>query len=153
MMAASAQHPFSKHARIRARRSAVQALYQWEMTHDPVTEVIAEFICDRSELKKADVAYFKVMLEGATGKVAEIDTGLTPLLDRPLYELDPVERSILRIGMYELLFHAEVPWRVVVNESVELAKMFGAEQSYKFINGVLDKAAHSIRAGEISRAS
>ena len=153
MMATGVQRAFSKHARVRARRSAVQALYQWEMTHDPVTEVIAEFIHDRSELKKADVGYFTVMLEGATGKVAEIDTGLAPLLDRPLYELDPVERAILRLGMYELLFHPEIPWRVVVNESVELAKMFGAEQSYKFINGVLDKAARSIRAREISRVS
>ena len=152
MMAADERRPFSKHARVRARRSAVQALYQWEMTHAPVAEVIAEFICDRSELKKADVDYFTSMLQGATGKVAEIDTGLAPLLDRPLYQLGPVERAILRIGMYELLFHQEIPWRVIVNESVELAKMFGAEQSYKYINGVLDKAARSIRAVEISRA-
>ena len=153
MMATGKQRSFSRHARVRARRSAVQALYQWEMTHDAVDEVIAEFISDRSELKKADVEYFTAMLEGATGKVAEIDTGLMPFLGRPLYELDPVERAILRLGMYELLFHAEVPWRVVVNESVELAKMFGAEQSYKFINGVLDKAAHRLRSVEIRDVS
>jgi N utilization substance protein B len=153
MMATGAQRAFSKHGRVRARRSAVQELYQWEMTHDPVSEVIAEFISDRNELKKADVGYFTVMLEGATGRVAEIDTALIPFLDRPLYELDPVERAILRIGMYELLCHPDIPWRVVVNESVELAKMFGAEQSYKYINGVLDKAARSLRAGEISGVS
>ena len=153
MMAADERRPFSKHARVRARRSAVQALYQWEMTHDPVTEVIAEFICDRSELKKADVDYFTSMLQGATGRVAEIDTGLAPLLDRPLYQLDPVERAILRIGMFELLCNPDIPWRVVVNESVELAKMFGAEQSYKFINAVLDKAARKLRSAEIRNVS
>jgi len=153
MMAPGKQRSFSKHARVRARRSAVQALYQWEMTHDPVTEVVAEFISDRSELKKADVEYFTAMLEGATGRVAEIDTGLAPFLGRPLHELDPVERAILRLSMYELLFHTEIPWRVVVNESVELAKMFGAEQSYKFINGVLDKAARRLRSAEIRNVS
>ena len=153
MTASGEQRAFSKHARVRARRSAVQALYQWEMTHAPVAEVIAEFIRDRSELKKADVEYFTAMLEGATGRVAEIDTGLAPLLDRPVYGLDPVERAILRLGMYELLCNPEIPWRVVVNESVELARMFGAEQSYKYINGVLDKAAHRLRAAEIRNVS
>ncbi|MGH8120451.1 MAG: transcription antitermination factor NusB [Gammaproteobacteria bacterium] len=147
------QKTFSKHARVRARRSAVQALYQWEMTHAPVAQVIAEFIRDRSELKKADVEYFTAMLEGATGRVAELDTGLAPLLDRPVQALDPVERAILRLGMYELLCNSEVPWRVVVNESVELARMFGAEQSYKYINGVLDKAARRLRSAEIRNVS
>ena len=153
MMATGVRRSFSRHARVRARRSAVQALYQWEMTHDPVAAVIAEFISDRSELKKADVGFFTAMLLGATGRVAEIDTGLAPLLDRPLYQLDPVERAILRIGMFELLCNPDIPWRVVVNESVELAKMFGAEQSYKYINGVLDKAARKLRSAEIRNVS
>jgi len=153
MMASGKPRSFSRYARVRARRSAVQALYQWEMTHEPVEEVIAEFISDRSELKKADVDYFTAVLEGATGRVAEIDTGLTPFLARPLHEMDPVERAILRLGMYELLCHTEIPWRVVVNESVELAKMFGAEQSYKFINGVLDKAARRLRSAEFRNVS
>lgn len=153
MTATGGRRAFSKHARIRARRSAVQALYQWEMTHAPVSEVIAEFIRERSELKKADVDYFIAIVEGAAGRVAEIDTGLAPLLDRPLQGLDPVERAVLRIGMYELLCHPEIPWRVVVNEAVELARMFGAEQSYKYINGVLDKAARRLRAAEIRNVS
>ena len=100
---------FSRHGRVRARRSAVQALYQWEMTHAPVAEVIAEFIHDRDEIKKADVDYFTEVLEGATGHVAEIDVGLGTFLDRTLHSLDPVERSILRLGMYELLYHPEIP--------------------------------------------
>lgn len=153
MTAGGHKEKFSRHGRVRARRSAVQALYQWEMTHAPVTEVIAEFIHDRDEIKKADVDYFTEVLEGATGHVAEIDVGLGTFLDRTLHSLDPVERSILRLGMYELLYHPEIPWRVVVNESVELAKMFGAEQSYKYINGVLDRAAHRLRAHEIRDAS
>ena len=74
------------------------------------------------------------------------------MLDRKLEDLDPVERAILHIGLYELLTYPDIPWRVVINESVELAKMFGAEQSHKYINGVLDKAAHQIRAAEISNA-
>jgi transcription antitermination protein NusB len=139
---------FSKHARIRARRSAVQALYQWQMTQMPMNDVIAEFENERVELKKADKRYFRDLLEGTTRQIMELDAQLTPLLDRPVNELDPVERAVLHIGIYELMFHPELPWRVVVNESVELAKMFGAEQSHKYINGVLDNAARKIRVQE-----
>lgn len=152
-MAVKPDQPFSKHARVRARRSAVQALYQWEMTQSPVTEVITEFIRERSELKKADVEYFSELLQGATGNMAALDEQVKPFLDRPLQGLDPVERAILRIGMYELLYRPELPWRVVMNEAVELARMFGAEQSHKFINGVLDRTARKLREAEIRNAS
>ena len=152
-MTASSSPPFSKHARIRARRSAVQALYQWEMTQSSMSDVIAEFISERSELKKADAEYFCELLKGAAGKVDELNHEITPYLDRPLQELDPVERAVLLVGSYELMFHPELPWRVVVNESVELAKMFGAEKSHKYINGVMDKIARKIRITEISSAS
>ena len=145
--------PFSKHARIRARRSAVQALYQWHMTQIPMTEVIAEFESEQARLIKADVDYFRELLQGTAKRADELDEQLVPLLDRKPNELDPVERAVLHIGLYELLTHEELPWRVVINESVELAKLFGAEQSHKFINGVLDKAAHQIRDTEISDAS
>ena len=139
---------FSKHARIRARRSAVQALYQWQMTQMPIIDVIAEFEDERTELKKADIEYFRDLLQGTAQQIAVLNEQLGPLLDRPVKELDPVERAVLHIGLYELLFKPELPWRVIINESVELAKMFGAEQSYKFINGVLDKAARVIRSEE-----
>ena len=141
---------FSRHARIRARRSAVQALYQWQMTQLPMAEIISEFEKERRELKKADKDYFRELLHGTTGQSEKLDECLSPLLDRPLNDLDPVEQAILHIGIYELLFHPELPWRVVVNESVELAKMFGADQSHRYVNGVLDKAARQIRAGEIN---
>ena len=149
----SSSIPFSKHARIKARRSAVQALYQWHMTKIPMTDVIEEFEHEHARLKKADIDYFRDLLEGTANKVDELDDYLIPFMDRPPHELDPVERAVLHIGLYELLNHTELPWRVVINESVELAKMFGAEQSHKFINGVLDKAAHQIRTDEISNAS
>jgi N utilization substance protein B len=145
--------PFSKHARIKARRSAVQALYQWHMTQIPMTDVIAEFEDEQARLKKADIDYFRELLQGTAKRTDELDKQLAPLLDRKPNELDPVERAVLHIGLYELLTHEELPWRVVINESVELAKMFGAEQSHKFINGVLDKAAHQIRTKEIANAS
>lgn len=143
---------FSKHARIKARRSAVQALYQWHMTNNPMQEIITEFENDQARLKKADIDYFRELLLGTAKTSEDLDIQLMPLLDRKLEELDPVERAILHIGLYELITFPEIPWRVVINESVELAKMFGAEQSHKFINGVLDKAAHKIRATEISNA-
>ncbi|MBM2829967.1 MAG: nusB [Gammaproteobacteria bacterium] len=143
---------FSKHARVRARRSAVQALYQWHMTQIPIIDVITEFENERTELKKADKEYFRDLLQGTAQQTMVLDDQLGPLLDRPVKELDPVERAVLHIGLYELLFRSELPWRVVINESVELAKMFGAEQSYKFINSVLDRAAHVIRSDEITRA-
>ena len=143
---------FSKHARIRARRSAVQALYQWEMTQSSMEDVINEFRKERSELKKADVEYFCELLKGSASKLDELNEEITPFLDRPLKELDPVERAVLIVGSYELMFHPELPWRVVVNESVELAKMFGAEQSHKYVNSILDKIAHKIRMTEIKNA-
>jgi N utilization substance protein B len=144
---------FSKHARIKARRSAVQALYQCEMTQAVTAEVIKEFIDERDEMKKADKEYFSEILSGITGMIDELNNEMAPYLDRPVDELDPVERAVLHIGTYELLHRPEVPWRVVVNESVELAKMFGAEQSHKFINGVLDKIARKVRVTEISSVS
>ncbi|MBI2970545.1 MAG: transcription antitermination factor NusB [Gammaproteobacteria bacterium] len=139
---------FSTHARARARRTAVQALYQWEMTHDPVDHIIEEFKSDRQELKKADESYFTDLLVGVSDHRGELEQSLAEYLDRPLKNLDPVERAILCLAMYELQFRPEVPWRVIVNESIELAKMFGAEQSHRYINGVLDAAGRRIRAAD-----
>lgn len=143
---------FSKHARVRARRSAVQALYQWAMSAEPIQDVINEFVNERTELK-ADTDYFKEILHGTAKESENLDKQLIPLLDRTLDELDPVEKAILQIGVYELTFHPELPYRVVLNEAVDLAKMFGADQSYKYINGVLDKAAQEIRKVEMKSAS
>lgn len=144
---------FSRHARVRARRSAVQALYQWAMSDISIQDLINEFVNERTELKKADKDYFKEILRGTVREVENLDKQLLPLLDRALEDLDPVEKAILQIGLYELTFHPELPCRVVLNEAVDLAKMFGAEQSHKYINGVLDKAAQKIRTTEMKNVS
>ncbi|MFT5132151.1 MAG: N utilization substance protein B [Gammaproteobacteria bacterium] len=150
-MSVSSNKKSSINARVRARRSVVQALYQWGMSEKSMLDIIREFENDRSELNKADIDYFREILKGVEEHLEELDGQLTPLLDRPVVKLDPVENAILHLGMYELLYHPELPWRVVLNESIELAKMFGAEQSHKYVNGILDKAAHKIRKEEFSR--
>ena len=135
----------SPRARVRARRSAVQALYQWFLTGEPMIGIISEFEQERKELKKADGEYFREILSGISTNSGAIRDALVPLLDRPLKELDPVTRAVLYLGMYELIHQPALPLRVVLNEAVELARMFGAEHSYKYINGVLDQAAQSLR--------
>ena len=140
----------SPQARIRARRSAVQAYYQWLINNQPMADIIKEFVADRQELKKADLDYFHDLLQGMNTHSTELETILVPLLDRPLKEISPVEHSVLKLGLYELMHHPELPWRVILNEAVELAKMFGAEQSHKYINNVLDRAARQLRAVEIT---
>lgn len=151
-MAALPHKSFSTHARVRARRTAVQACYQWLINKQPMDEIIDEFMNERAELKKADQEYFRDLLQGMNRYSDELNKALIPFLDRSLNEVNPVERAILTLGMYELTHHPEIPWRVIMNETVELAKMFGADQSHKYINGVLDKAAHSIRKAEISHS-
>lgn len=133
------------HARVRARRSAVQALYQWFLTERPMTDIITEFEHERKELKKADGDYFRDILSGSARYSSAIDDALTPFLDRALHELDPVTRAVLHLGMYELKYQPALPLRVILNECVELARLFGAEDSYKYINGVLDRAARRLR--------
>ena len=136
---------FSRRARVRSRRNAVQALYQWDMTQAPIAQIIAEFENDRAELQNADRQYFRDIVTGVSGCRTELEHELVQHLDRPVAQLDPVERAVLFLGMYELKFRPDLPWRVVVNEAIELAKMFGAEQSHKYINGVLDAAARRLR--------
>jgi N utilization substance protein B len=138
---------FSPRARAAARRCAVQALYQWQMTGHPWQDVINDFL-SQQELKKADNAYFRELVTGAINGAAELDLILEPLLDRPLKELDPIEHAILLVGVYELKHMLGAPWRVVINEAVELAKLYGAEQGHRFVNGVMDKAARQLRPCE-----
>ncbi|HIF51474.1 MAG TPA: transcription antitermination factor NusB [Thiotrichaceae bacterium] len=140
----------NKRARIKARRSTVQALYQYFLTGKDVADVIAEFESDKHTLAKTDVDYFKHLLRGTIKSNDELDAQISKLLDRPVDELDAIERAILHIGCYELQHHIEIPWRVVVNESIELAKLFGAEESHKYINGILDKVARELRSTEIN---
>jgi N utilization substance protein B len=130
---------YSKKARIKSRRNIVQAYYQWLLNKQPADEIIKEFKNDRSELRKADQVYFESVLTSMINEAERINEILRPVLSRNESELDPVENAVLHLGVYELLFMTDIPGNVIINESVELAKLFGAEDSYKFINGVMDK--------------
>ena len=134
--------------RIKARRNTVQALYQWFITNKSADEVIYEFEHDEYKLAKTDVEYFKLLLRVTITHHMELDSRIADLLDRPVDELDTIERAILHIGCYELEHHNDIPWKSVINESVELAKIFGAEDSYKYINGILDKVAKELRQNQ-----
>lgn len=132
-------------SRTRARRAAMQALYQWQMTGQAADEIAAQFESEQS-LKHVDLDYFLELLRGVPRTVVTLDEQLQPVLDRPVAQLDVVERAILRMGAYELTNRLDVPWRVVINEAVELARMFGAEKSHRYINGILDVLARRTRA-------
>ena len=124
--------------RSRARRAASQALYQWFMTGEDAAEIEAQFTADRP-MENVDLEYFHLLLHNIVKHAEDLDSTLTPNLDRPLAKLDPVEHSILCIGCYELGYRKEVPMRVVINEAIEIAKRFGTGDSSSFINGILDK--------------
>lgn len=143
-----------KGSRHKARRSAVQALYQWQLTQQTPSEIERHFALDR-HLQDADLEYFHELLHQVTLHRRRLDDQLAPHLDRDIEEVDPVERAILRLGVYELLFHPEIPYRVVLDEAVELAKTFGAEHGHKYVNAILDKAAARLRTHEVheSRSS
>jgi len=132
-----------------ARRLTVQALYQWLLNETPVEVLLTQFRDQDDGLGRADPQYFEELLHGVMHNAAELTLAIVPHLDRPLAQLDPVEHAVLLLGAYELAHRADVPWKVAVNESVNLAKMFGAEDGYKFVNGVLDKLAHDLRGNEI----
>lgn len=133
--------------RSRARRLAMQALYQWQLTQQDIGRINAQFLAEQ-DFGQADVAYFQELLQQTPLRLDVIDAALSPYLDRPLAQIDPVERSILMIGGYELLYRTDIPFRVIINEAVELAKVFGATQGHRFINGVLDHTARVVRAAE-----
>ncbi|MBI5612063.1 MAG: transcription antitermination factor NusB [Gammaproteobacteria bacterium] len=137
-------------SRNRARQAAVQALYQWQLTQQPPDQIETHFINDH-ELNGVDLEYFHHLVREVPLHLHELDDHLIPHLDRDIEEVDPVERAILRIGVFELEFHPEIPYKVVLNEAVELAKTFGAEHGHKYINAVLDKAAIQLRTGEVGR--
>ena len=135
-------------ARSRARQCAAQALYQWQLTAQSPAEIEQQFVTER-EMGKADREFFHELLYQVPAQVEELDAELRDQVDRPIGQIDPVERAILRLGVYELKARPETPYRVVINEAVELAKTFGAEQGHKYVNSVLDKVARKLRAAEV----
>ena len=136
-----------KSARYRSREFALQGLYQWLLAKN-LTAAIAQDIMQFRGFDKCDAHYFRDLLEGAIHDAAAIERELAPCLDRPVERLSPIERAVLMIAACEFLHHPEVPYRVVINEAVELAKAFGGTDGHKYVNGVLDKLAARLRASE-----
>lgn len=134
-----------------ARKLALIAIYQWQMTDNTYEEIYAGLQEDKdlsTDMPKADMAFFQALVKYAMEKTTEIDEVLNPFLDREAKHLDQIERAVLRLSTCELMNHPEVPYKVIVNEAVNLTKKFGADQAHKFVNGVLDKVGTALRAGE-----
>lgn len=139
-------------ARSMARRRAVQALYMWEITKTDLSDIDQQFVLEH-DMSKVDLKYFKELLHKVPAKIDVIDEHIESFLDRPMKEVDPVERSVMRLGVYELSFRPDIPYRVVINESVEIAKTFGAEDGFKYVNSILDGVAKKVRATEVKARS
>jgi N utilization substance protein B len=141
----------SARARSLSRKLAMQALYQWQLAGQSVADLKCQFAAEEG-YGDADDQYFAGLVAGITGSAPSLDEQLRPLIDRPLPQLDPVEHAVLWIGVYELTQRPDVPYRVVINEGVELAKRFGATDGHKFVNAVLDRAARALRPAERAAA-
>jgi N utilization substance protein B len=129
--------------RARARRRILQALYQWQLTQQDPADIARQFLGEH-RLGHMDLDYFSEVLRGVTAEVLTLDAAFDQYLDRPARTLDPVELALLRLGTYELRERMEVPYRVCLDQAVELAKAFGAEQSHRYINGVLDRVGRDV---------
>jgi N utilization substance protein B len=138
----------SKSNRSRAREFALQGLYQSLVGRNPVDDVDA-FTRDLAGFNKADAAHFDALLHGCNEQAGQLDALITPLLDRPFAEISPIEHAVMWIGVYEMQHCLDVPWRVVINECVELAKEFGGTDGHKYVNAVLNGLAPQLRAAEV----
>lgn len=134
-------------ARRRAREMALQGVYSWMLSNNDVASIELN-LATSNEMGKVDMPYFQELLQGSIRQVTDLDAAIKPYLGRIPEELDPIEKAILRIATYELTQRIDVPYKVVINEAIELAKVFGAEESHKFVNGVLDKAVRTLRKHE-----
>lgn len=134
-------------ARSLARKLAMQALYQWQLTQQDAGEIKQQYL-ESEDSAGVDEDHFVELVTQTIARQEEITNALKPFVDRPLEQLDPVEAAILMIGMYELSKRLDIPYRVVINEGVDLCKRFGATDAHKYINAVLDRAAREIRAAE-----
>ncbi len=132
----------------RARKLALQALYQWLMSKSDLYEIEAQFRV-ANNMEKVDAEYFCLLLYGVPEHLNPIEDAFTPLLDRPLQSLNPIELTVLRLSTFELLHCPEIPYRVVLDESVALAKEFGSQDGHKYVNGILNNLAKEIRAVEV----
>ncbi len=124
--------------RRKARQLALQAIYQWQLTQDNVADIAEQFKLEQPT-KGVDLPYFELLLTGVATNVSNLDATFSPFLSRKLDDLDQVDKGVLRLACYELNYCKDVPYKVVINEAIELAKSFAADDSHKFVNGVLDK--------------
>lgn len=135
--------------RSRARRYVVQALYEWQVSGNPPKEIEQQFLIEH-HTRKFDRPYFNELLIGVTEQVEELDAEISPLSDRPFKEVDIVEKGILRLGCFELKNRPDIPYRVVINEAIELTKTFGSDKAHRFVNGTMDKLAANLRQLEVA---
>ena len=134
-------------SRTRARRLAMQAVYQWLLNEASIADIEKQFLQD-PESQSANQEYLSELMQGVLQHHADLSAQLSPCLDRPLAEVDPVERAVLLIAAYEFSHVPSVPYKAVINEAIELTRRYGAEQAHKFVNGVLDKLAKETRSTE-----
>ena len=135
--------------RTRARRYTVQALYEWHVSGNTTKDIEQQFLIEH-HTRQFDRPYFNELLNGIAEQVEELDAEISPLSERPFKEVDIVEKAILRLGCFELKNRIDIPYRVVINESIELTKTFGAEEAYRFVNGTMDKLAEKLRQSEVA---
>lgn len=134
-------------ARSRARRRALQALYAWQIGGSRMNAVIEQFRHEQ-DMEVADLEYFEDLLNGVERNVKTIDEAIKPYVDREVEQIDPIERAALRLATYELKYRPDVPYRVIINEAIEVTKRFGADHGHSYVNGVLDKLAGVLRTTE-----
>ena len=139
------------HARKQARKALVQALYQWQMAKQNISDIETQFR-EEHQKSKMDFDYFSELLHQIPAHLDELDKYIEPCVDRSMEEINPIELAILRLSTYELKNRIDIPFRVVINEGVDLTKKFGADQGHKFVNSVLDKLAQQLRQAEVSAA-
>ena len=137
--------------RRKARHFGLQALYQWTLSDASLVDIDAEFRVD-NDFRHTDGEYFQALLRGVMEDVESLEALFSPLLDRALDDLDPIERNLLRMGTFELKERIDVPYKVVINEAVSPAKKFGATESHRYINGIIDKVASELRTVERAKA-
>lgn len=134
-------------AKHNARVKTMQALYQWDLNGTAIVDLERQFL-ETQDMSRVDIPYFSELLHAIPKQVDRLDSKIAEYLDRPIADIDPIERAICRVGAYELTDRLDLPVRVVINEAIEIAKKFGADESHRFINGVMDKLARSARTLE-----
>ena len=140
---------FNSALRHKARHYAMQALYQWQISKNALQQIENQFLAEY-DFSQVDLAFFQELLHNIPAQLGEIDALFSPFLDRPIKDITPIELALLRLGTYELAHRIDVPFKVAINESVSLAKKFGAAESHKYINSILDNVAKKTRAVEVA---